>query len=137
MRKAAKSAAVMAGATALFATMGTGTANAATDYYLGNNTTEAGYSFGSIDIFMRSSLITGTVKSNTTGCAQVTFRAPEKPLLEETRTACGRGTGTSKGFEFTLPTNVDGGASRINIELWTLDSKGDRYHLIDYGIVVR
>lgn len=44
-------------------------------------------------------------------------------------TACGRGTSSSKGFNFTSPADYPGGASEVRVTLAGLNSRGQVHGL--------
>ncbi|WP_231655747.1 hypothetical protein [Streptomyces clavuligerus] len=85
-----------------------------------------GYTEGYLYFYNRSVGITGTVKSNTTGCVQVVIavHAGGRETDHQTRTACGRGTGTSTGFNYTASADIPGGADEVEINLAGLDGRG-------------
>ncbi|MFI6284386.1 hypothetical protein ACIBCM_06435 [Streptomyces sp. NPDC051018] len=85
-----------------------------------------------VTFYQRSVNITGTVKSNTTGCVRAEFKVYSGVHLTDTqyRTACGRGTGSSKGFNFTSPT-LRGGASTVVVTLDAVTANGRYLEYID------
>lgn len=124
-------------ATAVLAAAGFFTTLSATEAAAAANTTRtfavggtsdghSGYANGSLNFHNRSVGITGSVKSDTTGCVQVVFQvyAGGNETDYQTRTACGRGTGTSKGFSFTSPADYPGGATRVSVTLAGITSLG-------------
>ncbi|NUK05438.1 hypothetical protein HRW23_32580 [Streptomyces lunaelactis] len=126
MKKMAAGASTVAACTAFITALGIGTASAAPQSF-SESSAAHGYTNGSIEFYNRSVLITGTVKSNTTGCVRVAFTIPNPtpaPDVYETRTACGRGTGTSKGFEFTAPADFPGGAAWVKVQLGIVGDNG-------------
>lgn len=112
--------------TTLLTLIGAGSATAAPVYTTSFNFQEVpyGYSNGHLYYYNRSVQVQGTAKSNTTGCVQARFNFYSgnpadlrKPVVpEQTRTACGRGTGTSTDFNFTVDQNIQ--ISMVSIELW-------------------
>jgi hypothetical protein len=91
----------------------------------------SGYSDGYGYFYNRSVGITGTVKSDTTGCVQVEFQVVSHGFTTDwqTRTACGRGPGSSKGFNFTSPADYPGGAAYVTVRLFGINSDGSRVEL--------
>ncbi|MGW6460843.1 hypothetical protein ACWF94_33775 [Streptomyces sp. NPDC055078] len=125
--------AVLAGA-ALMTGLGAGEAMAAASApsnksFSASGTTPAGwsgYTNGWITFYERSVNITGTVKSNTTGCVRAEFMVFSRGELTDTehRTACGRGDGTSRGFNFTSPA-LQGGAGSVLVRLDAVNEYGE------------
>ncbi|MEU9617025.1 hypothetical protein AB0D56_36750 [Streptomyces sp. NPDC048209] len=71
------------------------------------------------------------MKSNTTGCVEVEIRATVASFAHaEERTACGRGTGSSKDFGFTFPDYV-GGYTVVAIQLTEVTSTGGYIRILD------
>ncbi|MGW2620631.1 hypothetical protein [Streptomyces sp. NPDC001500] len=132
MRKFTKAAVITAACATLATGLSTGQASAVGEVQSYQISGSEGYSNGNITFFNRSVRVSGTVKSNTTGCVRVSFSgwvsnggqlASEKGYEE--RTACGRGTGTSKGFNFTMDvSDSHGGFDFVFINLWTVDANG-------------
>ncbi|WP_405749776.1 hypothetical protein OHA19_08030 [Streptomyces sp. NBC_00012] len=121
VRTLAKAASATAISAALLATLGTGSASAAPiDSGTFNvDVPSTGYTTGTVNFFNRSVQITGSVKSNTTGCASANFQIRRgSTWYFETRTACGRGPGSSKGFNFTVDFEGAGAADYVYVELW-------------------
>lgn len=126
MRTLVKAASTAAISVALVATLGAGTAAAAPlDSGTFNvDTPNVGYTNGLVNFYNRSVQITGTVKSDTTGCASANFQIKQGVnWYFETRTACGRGTGSSKGFNFTIDFDARGAAEYVYVQL--LDRNGN------------
>jgi hypothetical protein len=93
-------------------------------YFLGNNGTTGGYSQGHIVFYNRTVQISGSVKSNTTGCVQAEFWVTINGGGNvERRTACGRGVGSSKDFGFTSEAVV-GGWEAVTIYLDAVTADG-------------
>ncbi|MGW0553651.1 hypothetical protein ACWDZ6_05530 [Streptomyces sp. NPDC002926] len=129
-----RAAAVVAASAGLFTAVSTGPASAGVwqaTFELGNQPgeggTDVGYTHGGINFTNQSVQIQGTVKSNNIHCAQVTFfvfYANQVDAIDrQTRTACGRGPGSSRDFNFTVPAPKPGGAERVNIFFDYQDSK--------------
>ncbi|MEU5348168.1 MULTISPECIES: hypothetical protein [unclassified Streptomyces] len=116
MKRFLGGAATIAVCAGLFGVVGTGTAAAApldTDNYDIWDATY-GYTKGGVSFYNRDVVVQGTVKSHTTGCAQALFEVYETAWSTpkvETRTACGRGTGTSTDYNFTVDLGPGGAAS--------------------------
>lgn len=137
--KFAKAALATAACAAVFTGVSTSPAAAAIPYHYttGNNSGAAGYSNGSVTFHNQSVQISGTVKSNTTGCVRVVFQILTGSWAEgEERTACGRGAGTSKDFGFTTP-SVVGGYTEVYVRLVTVTSDGREDRLIDDQTITR
>ncbi|MFD5426567.1 hypothetical protein [Streptomyces sp. NPDC127084] len=108
----------------LVGVLGVGTATAAPVYTESFDRTvhTLGYTKGSVSFYNQSVGIQGSVKSNTKDCMQVRFNfyknypASEKVAAQQTRTACGRGTGTSTDFNFTVDPKVQ--VSLVQIDLY-------------------
>ncbi|MFI6288358.1 hypothetical protein ACIBCM_27030 [Streptomyces sp. NPDC051018] len=140
--RAKAAGAVLAGA-ALMTGLGTGEAMAATSAskqpFSASGTSHSGwsgYTNGSMTFYQRSVNITGTVKSNTTGCVRAEFNVWSGSSITDTqyRTACGRGPGSSKGFNFTSPT-LRGGAGSIQVRLDAVTADGRYLEYIDGNYV--
>jgi hypothetical protein len=129
------SAAVLAAAgffTALSATEAAADPNSTREFSVsGASGGHSGYSNGYLYFYNRSVGITGSVKSDTTGCVQVVFQVYShgEETDFQTRTACGRGTGSSTGFNFTSPANYSGGASEVRVTLAGINSLGQSHWL--------
>ncbi|MFJ3601134.1 MULTISPECIES: hypothetical protein [unclassified Streptomyces] len=108
-------------------------ASAATpqSYFVGNLGSTGGYSQGTVIFHNRTVQVSGAVKSNTTGCVQVQFQGTVSNFAHyERRTACGRGTGSSKDFGFTFPSYV-GGYSHVFILLTEVTASGMHKKTLD------
>ncbi|NUK83954.1 hypothetical protein [Streptomyces lunaelactis] len=115
MKKLMGSVATVAVCAGFFGVMGTGTAAAVNTQPIDLWDATYGYAQGGVTFHNRDVVIQGSVKSHTTGCAQAEFEifanfTDETPLKTETRTACGRGTGTSTDFHFTVDMPAGGAA---------------------------
>ncbi|MGC5346948.1 hypothetical protein PZB75_30250 [Streptomyces sp. AM 4-1-1] len=101
------------------------------NYYVGNAGSTGGYSQGTVTFHNRTVQLSGTVKSNTTGCVKVRIQANVSSFAHtEERTACGRGTGSSKDFGYTLPSYV-GGYTLVSIELTEVTASGAYITILD------
>lgn len=136
MRTLTRSVATTAVAAALFAAVGAGTAVAdpiSTGYWnLDEQAATEGYTNGNVKFYNQSVNVSGTVKSSTTGCVRVTFsvRQWDGTHIGEERTACGRGTGTSKGFSFPIPAEYAGGPTYVWVTLSKVTPAGATGELI-------
>ncbi|BCL31878.1 hypothetical protein ACFFS2_17915 [Streptomyces aurantiacus] len=121
MKRFLGGAATIAVCAGLFGVVGTGTAAAAPldiDKYERGDPAY-GHIIGSVSFYNRDVVVQGTVKSHTTGCAQALFEIYETPSSTpkvQTRTACGRGTGTSTDYNFTVDLGP-GGAAFVTVTL--------------------
>ncbi|MDG9683096.1 hypothetical protein QC334_10155 [Streptomyces sp. DH18] len=101
------------------------------NYFVGSTGSTGGYSQGTVTFHNRTVQISGAVKSNTTGCVQVEFQGTVSNFAHyERRTACGRGTGSSKDFGFTFPSYV-GGYSHVVVQLSEVTSTGTHLKMLD------
>ncbi|NUK02697.1 hypothetical protein HRW23_21010 [Streptomyces lunaelactis] len=141
MRTLTRSVATAAVGVALFTAVGAGTAVAdpiSTGHWDISVAAE-GYTNGNVQFYNRSVNISGTVKSNTTGCVRATFYVPQNDGTHTyaERTACGRGTGTSKGFNFTMSADYAGGAAYVIVALNKVNADGSTGSQLGLGQTVK